>query len=633
MPCGNVWVNSFDPNVPSQFEYVCWPDSGGDDVDRAPSPGPGAGVDTGIAPPSLGFDPAPSGSGTVVVAGGETTAEAVEDLNPGWNAGAYSLQSVAPDWRGAITFDVPDVRDARPGGVAVGLAPVSSLPGSMRNGYGHLDYGLVFTATIVKVIHGGEIAATFPYSTVLAARTAAGTDTVAALMYGDFVKWVVNDLTLFAGAFSMPGPYALDSTFYTAYDAVDNPAFVAGDWGALEDGSLNGTLPGLSMAADASMATGLDFALPGLSMRLSDTVVWDLTATLPAFRFEAGQGEGVEGRIGPIAMVSSESATYGAMVARLGSLSLQIGMGEPDASVTYSVLSAKLPPLAMTATVPPIATFSMQLPGLSMRASSETSYSELVAAMPGLRMKAYSGEMTPLVQVMEYVGFRTPQYPSAYIALALIERVGGGTTAEVFATVTADGSETLTFQDSMDLFTTAFHSVVEQLAAGDRLTTAVFRVSDGKLMDEGQAWVVNTDTSASTRYDSYGFNSFACVGGQYFGARQDGVFRLTGATDAGAAIVSGVALGMHDFGTQNLKGLNAVYAGVSSTGALFIKVGDGVNSYTYRARRTDTHQKVQRFDTGRGLRASYFTFDLTSEADAFELDSVTFNVLPTSRRI
>ena len=42
--------------------------------------------------------------------------------------------------------------------------------------------------------------------------------------------------------------------------------------------------------------------------------------------------------------------------------------------------------------------------------------------------------------------------------------------------------------------------------------------------------------------------------------------------------------------------------------------------------------RVQRFDPGRGLRANYFTFDLVSEGD-FELDSVTFAVAATKRRI
>ena len=52
-----------------------------------------------------------------------------------------------------------------------------------------------------------------------------------------------------------------------------------------------------------------------------------------------------------------------------------------------------------------------------------------------------------------------------------------------------------------------------------------------------------------------------------------------------------------------------------------------------RARRNDPHMKVQRFDVGRGLRTNYFTFELTSEADAFELGSVTFHVLASQRRI
>ena len=122
------------------------------------------------------------------------------------------------------------------------------------------------------------------------------------------------------------------------------------------------------------------------------------------------------------------------------------------------------------------------------------------------------------------------------------------------------------------------------------------------------------------------------MGLRQFGVRKDGVYLLQGATDAGQAIEAGVALGKHDFGSQALKHIEAVYAGVSASGQLFLRVGDGKSQYTYKARRVDADMRVQRFDPGRGLRANYFTFDLVSEGD-FELDNITFGVAVTKRRI
>ena len=123
------------------------------------------------------------------------------------------------------------------------------------------------------------------------------------------------------------------------------------------------------------------------------------------------------------------------------------------------------------------------------------------------------------------------------------------------------------------------------------------------------------------------------VNGKQFGARTDGVYLLKGDDDAGVPITSGIALGQHDFGTLALKSIRAIYAGVSSRGVLFLRVKDGCSEYTYRARRVDRDMRTQRFDPGRGLSANYFTFDLTSEADAFELDSVTFDMVASQRRI
>ena len=168
-----------------------------------------------------------------------------------------------------------------------------------------------------------------------------------------------------------------------------------------------------------------------------------------------------------------------------------------------------------------------------------------------------------------------------------------------------------------------------------RLRVGILRDAGGEpggAVDESEAWAVNTANSASTRYDSYGFNSFASFGGKHYGAKPDGVYLLEGANDAGRPIASGVSFGKHDFGTQALKHIEAVYAGVSAAGQLFLRVGDGKSQYTYKARRVDADMRVQRFDPGRGLRANYFTFDLVSEGD-FELDSVTFAVAATKRRI
>ncbi len=641
MPCGNVWVTNFanDGRGTGYYEYMCWPDDGNDDVDQPPTTGgggSGSGVSVGTGTTGGGptFIPDPSGTGTVVAPDtSEPDYDDTLDMNPGWNAGAHSIASVAADWIGRIGFDIPDVLGSRPGGVAVGLCGVSTLPTTVRVGYGHLRYGLVFTSVSVKVIHDFAVVATVPYATVAADReVGATTDTVSALMYGSAVKWVVNGTTLFAGPFTMGEPYALDSVLYTVYDAVNNPVFEEGESPETGDGEIVMAFLPLTFAGELAFDPQLIIELPATVVRFSDVDPSEISIMMPRMVFELGEGDGIECVFRPMSFIASESATY-AQITIGFTPTVNIVMGDLEDQSEFSWLAFNAPRMTFSMTAPNMASIALQMPEPLVRMSSDTVYSELVTEVPRLSFRAYMGEMTPLVQIMEYVAVNAQIVQYSHIAITIIERVTGEATAVVYVTTTADATESVTVQDEATVYSTFFDSAAEQVAVGDRVTTAVFRVVDGKLRDDGVAWVVNTESSASTRYDTYGFNSFARIGGKHYGARQDGVYLLEGTSDAGEPITSGVSFGKQDFGTQALKHMDAVYAGVSSTGTLFLKVGDGKNSYTYKARRKDDHMRTQRFDIGRGLRANYFDLQLTSDADAFELDSVTFHVLPSSRRI
>lgn len=648
MPCGNVWVTSFVDGVPSGYEYMCWPDGELDGVNEPPDTGGGggggsAGGSSGVSDGSTGpipgpvFDPGEDGDGTVIVGGddGEDGQDGpTVGLNPGWNGGAHSILSVPADWNGMISFDLPDVQGARQGGIAVGLVPVSDLPTVGRNGYDHMDYGLVVTASYLRVIHAGEVVVDMPYVDVRDLRAPdTNTDLVSALMYGAFVKWIMNGMTLWAGVFSMPEPYALDATLYLAYDAVDNPEFLEGAWGDLEDGSLNGVMAGFEMTADASSETSLVLPMQGFAAQFSDVVVWNLFGGMSGFGMDSGVGDGIAASMGPFSMLAADIANYTPLVGSMGPFSLEIGMGEPDGSVPYSVLSASMPYFGMSMTFPPTARLEAAMRGFEMRASSEASYSELRASMGGFRILAYGGGVTPLIELVESIGARAPVYQTVYVAMVLVERVGGSVDAIGYATITAEAVESITAQDSVSYSATILDMAMETLGLGERVVVLAYRTSTGAVVDDGEAWVVNTRTQGSGRYGQYGFNSFASIRGKPFGVRQDGVYLLEGATDAGEPITSGINLGKQDFGTQQEKSIRAVYAGVSSTGRMFLKVDDGCREYTYKALDSDPKLRTQRFDPGRGLSASYFGFQLVSETDAFELDTVKFDVVASQRRI
>ena len=147
-------------------------------------------------------------------------------------------------------------------------------------------------------------------------------------------------------------------------------------------------------------------------------------------------------------------------------------------------------------------------------------------------------------------------------------------------------------------------------------------------------WAVNAETGATTRYEGFDFNSYAKIGDSYFGCKADGIYQLDGDTDAGEPIRAMVSFGKQDFGTSALKRITNAYVGVSGQGRLFLKIMAEGQEYTYAARSYDENIQVQRFDTGKGLRVNWLEFELyNADGEDFELASVEFAVVPTSRRI
>ena len=156
------------------------------------------------------------------------------------------------------------------------------------------------------------------------------------------------------------------------------------------------------------------------------------------------------------------------------------------------------------------------------------------------------------------------------------------------------------------------------------------------VFDEGSptVWALNTKNAGTTRYNNFAFNSFAKINGSYYGVKKDGIYKLTGANDAGSAIAAAVNFGKTDFGTSRLKSLTQCYVGVASTGAVVLKVIADGQTYIYTARDSSTALGTQRVDLGRGFRANYFDLELqNSNGGAFDLASIEFTPIPLSRRI
>lgn len=175
----------------------------------------------------------------------------------------------------------------------------------------------------------------------------------------------------------------------------------------------------------------------------------------------------------------------------------------------------------------------------------------------------------------------------------------------------------------------------QSFAGGGQVPNPGQQMPDGTEDYDGGyfVWVFNARTGAVSRYLRYGFDSFAQIGGHYFGVAEDGVYLLEGNTDAGQRIEARAGTGLLDLGAKELKHVSAVYLDAASDGVLSVRVQAGQQQYTYQARRASQYNAQQRVDTGRGLRATHYSFELLNGGADFELDAMDVNVAKSARRI
>ncbi len=165
----------------------------------------------------------------------------------------------------------------------------------------------------------------------------------------------------------------------------------------------------------------------------------------------------------------------------------------------------------------------------------------------------------------------------------------------------------------------------------DALLYSTLTLPEFSTPSELEQWAVNMGADVS-RFTNYGFNSFAKIGGKYYGAKADGVYLLEGSSDVGQAIDVSVLTGRLDFGTAVLKRIENLYVGVSSNDYIYVRVDSEGQSYTYRARDKSSALQQQRVDVGKGLRSNFFEFELIGKGP-IEISGVEFRAVPLSRRI
>ena len=145
-------------------------------------------------------------------------------------------------------------------------------------------------------------------------------------------------------------------------------------------------------------------------------------------------------------------------------------------------------------------------------------------------------------------------------------------------------------------------------------------------------WAINLSNGAVTEYTNFDFNSFAYMGRKYLAANEDGLFELDGADDAGTDIVARMKSGIMQVGQGRLSSIKGIYLGLRGEGDWLLKVvADDDKTYIYSVAAKS--MKTTKVEVGKGLRARYFSYELVSTGQEFDMDSIEFLPIVNKRRV
>lgn len=507
-----------------------------------------------------------------------TPAQFVADFSLGWNGRAASNARFVGN--GAFEFRT----QASNVGAVVGL---SAAP--QTSGYADILHGFYLAGGIARVYEAGEEA--------LYIGVFSSADVFKVQRAGDTVYYFIDDVEVHDSP-AAEGVMHLAAALYAGGDTVIGAEFVAGGsaagsllalqaisgeagyTGAISSGSFLPLTGSASVGAQAGGSLSALAGLAGKAYSLADGELMAITGAAegyidaPPYALASGYFELMSGAA---SMLTGSVGGGATAIQAMGSLSYDRDFG--DARGTMPAVSGSA--------------FSYEAP------TEATVFSGAFAGFDAVGFAELGVVMTSSAQVAVVFTLQSVQDAAVESAATASSTLLTQQTIEALLMALAQSSS-LQFDDAADL----------------------------------TIWTVNTENAGTTRYDNYGFNSFAKIGAKYFGAKADGVFELAGATDAGDEIPALVNLGKSDWGSSLKKNIDYCYLGVASDGKMVLKVIADGQTYLYTARNSSDGMSTQRVSLGRGLRANFYEFELQNAAGgAFELSRVEFTPIPLSRRI
>lgn len=256
------------------------------------------------------------------------------------------------------------------------------------------------------------------------------------------------------------------------------------------------------------------------------------------------------------------------------------------------------------------------LPALSPNMFYRLSHSEQVALSDALVRFASA-------TVSETVGMASTALPKLQAAGLASDTIG------VAETLQRQLVLRLTASDEIGIDPTQALNLVYGLEVSEEFEIGAAYIAPG---DNFTTWAVNPKIGAVTEYTNWQFNSFAEMGNKYLGASADGLYELNGDSDDGQDIIAQLKSGYLQLGGSRYTSFKAAYLGVHGGGDWYLKLetGDG-KSYTYMVTAND--METTKINLGKGLRARYFSYELTSVGQDFDIDSVEFVPIVARRRV
>lgn len=350
------------------------------------------------------------------------------------------------------------------------------------------------------------------------------------------------------------------------------------------------------------------------------TILVSVNATFPAFECHAGN-----------AFSCYVNATFPAFECS--------AWQEEFTPATPNGVSATFPAFQCVGICTPgtVATVNATFPAFACKAGDK--YGDVEATFPAFVALSYAGGNMLNVEEIDlgllFTWFDATVEGDAatvYYDVSITSTLGISTTFTGSLSMLGSIIATLTASTTMDGLLSMYESIVVRLINSD---TSYATVEGSNAVQSEQVWVLNLDSGATSRYDNYGFNSHFVMNGKNYGVADDGIYELTGDSDAGDEIAASLKLAISQLDSVREKRSYSAYVAAASGDEMILKVVvDGGTEYTYTARSSSSAVQTHRIDIGRGLKGTHWQFTLINQNGCdFDLQSLEFLPIEGKRRI